>query len=99
MNHVAISITDEKRSPSVIAQAADELLNIVGIDTSFVIAKGEGCTVVSGRSTGNINVQVVLEKLGGGGHFSVAGAQVKALTPGETAEEIISILNEFVEEK
>ncbi len=99
LNHVAISITDEKRSPSVIAQAADELLNIVGIDTSFVIAKGEGCTVVSGRSTGNINVQVVLEKLGGGGHFSVAGAQVKDLTPEETAEEIISILKEFDEEK
>lgn len=60
----------------IAAQASDELLDIKGIQASFVIArKQDDITFVSGRSLGDINVQVILEKIGGGGHLEVAGAQ------------------------
>lgn len=60
----------------IAAQAADDLLNIRGITASFVIAqKEEGKVFISGRSLGDVNVQVILEKIGGGGHLEVAGAQ------------------------
>ena len=59
------------------AQAADELLNIIGIKASFVISKLDEGVYISGRSLGDINVQVILEDLGGGGHFTMAGAKMK----------------------
>jgi len=92
--HIAISSYEGKVSPYLIAQAADELLNITGIDTSFVIAgEGVGC-IISGRSTGNVNVQIILEKLGGGGHLSVAGAQLE----NESVYSAKRILKEAIEE-
>lgn len=76
------------------SQVADELLNIKGIRASFVAGRNEmGRTVVSARSLGDINVQVIMEKIGGGGHLTMAGAQVK-----ESPEEIISILKGIVME-
>ncbi len=75
---IAISTSDvESESIQLIAaQAADDLLNIRGIKASFVIAKkNDGTVFISGRSLGEVNVQVVLEQLGGGGHLEVAGAQ------------------------
>lgn len=59
-----------------VAQAADELLDISGIEASFVLAKIGSKVMISGRSLDNINVQVILEKLGGGGHITIAGAQL-----------------------
>ncbi len=93
--HVAISVSDEYRSPSIIAQAADELLNIAGIETSFVISRGDSGSIISGRSTGNVNVQVILERLGGGGHFSVAGAQLKDALPQDAEKMLLNAINEF----
>ncbi len=61
---------------AVIAQAADELLSIEGAEASFVLYAIDGQTHISGRSLGSINVQLILEKLGGGGHHMIAGAQV-----------------------
>ncbi|MBR5152732.1 MAG: DHH family phosphoesterase [Clostridia bacterium] len=61
----------------VTAQAADELLNIQGIEAAFVLAEIGGNISISGRSLDSVNVQVILEKLGGGGHITIAGAQVK----------------------
>ncbi len=60
-----------------VAQAADELLNISGIEASFVLAKAGSRVLISGRSLETINVQVILEKLGGGGHITIAGAQLE----------------------
>jgi len=60
-----------------VAQAADELLNISGIEASFVLAKSGSRVLISGRSLETINVQVILEKLGGGGHITIAGAQLE----------------------
>jgi len=61
----------------VAAQAADELLNIQGIEAAFVLAEIGPNISISGRSLDSVNVQVILEKLGGGGHITIAGAQVK----------------------
>ena len=77
---IAISTSDiQSESIQLIAaQAADDLLDIKGINTSFVIAKKmDGTVFISGRSLGDINVQVILEMLGGGGHLEIAGAQFK----------------------
>lgn len=98
-NHIAISIDDKVYSPSLVAQAADELLNISGIDTSFVIARDQTNCIISARSTGEINVQIIMEKLGGGGHFSVAGAQIKGSTPKEVHEQLLKILEEYKQQK
>jgi len=96
--HIAVSVTNEVRSSSIIAQAADELLNIAGIEASFVIAKRDNGCIISGRSTGSANVQVILEKLGGGGHFSVAGAQLKDTSPETAKEKLLQVLEEYFAE-
>lgn len=97
-DHIAISVTPEERTPSLIAQAADELLNIKNIDTSFVVASHEGYSIISGRSTGAINVQLVLEKLGGGGHFSVAGAQIQGIDVMDAKGLLLQALNDYLRE-
>lgn len=77
---IAISTTNKVANSIqlIAAQAADDLLNIRGITASFVIAKKDDGTVfISGRSLGDVNVQIILETLGGGGHLEVAGAQFK----------------------
>ena len=62
------------------ARAADELLNISGINVCFVLININGDAVISGRSIGEINVQVILEELGGGGHMNMAGVQLSNTT-------------------
>ena len=71
-----------------VAQAADELLDISGVEASFVLAKVDNRILISGRSLDSINVQVILEKLGGGGHITIAGAQLEGVTI-EEAEELL----------
>lgn len=77
--NIAISTTKTEYSDiqSIAAAAADELLSIEGIEASFTLCKIEDTVYISGRAVGNINVQVILEYLGGGGHAVVAGAQIK----------------------
>ncbi|WP_415931353.1 DHH family phosphoesterase [Zhenpiania hominis] len=78
------------------SQVADELLTVQGIRASFVAGKNDrGETVVSARSLGDINVQIIMEKLGGGGHLNTAGAQVD-MSPEETLEQLKVILKEFL---
>ncbi len=76
------------------ATAADEMLNIKGITASFVLCRTENGVIISGRSLGGINVQVILEKLGGGGHLTIAGAQIEDIT----LDQAILMLKEAVEE-
>ncbi|HOA41925.1 MAG TPA: DHHA1 domain-containing protein, partial [Bacillota bacterium] len=91
---VALSVC-EGWHPNVqvlISQAADELLNIQGIRASFVVGTNEsGVTVVSARSLGEINVQTIMEKLGGGGHYSTAGAQTN-MSLEETVEDLKDLI-------
>ena len=91
---VAICEGEHQDAQVINSQVADELLDIKGIKASFVAGKNAaGLTCISARSLGEVNVQVILEKLGGGGHLNVAGAQVKE-TPEETLEKIKELIKE-----
>lgn len=99
---IGISIYDvqEKETSLICAKAADELLTIGNITASFVLGLMEdGKVCISGRSIGDVNVQMILEKLGGGGHITLAGAQLKNVTIDEAKQELISKINEYFEEK
>ena len=89
-NGIAIAKCPPNLSNLVLAaQAADELLNITGIQASFVIVKIEGEVYISGRSLGDINVQVILEDLGGGGHLTMAAAKLRETSQDE-AEQLLN---------
>lgn len=98
---IAISVYDEedKESNIVCAKAADELLTISNITASFVLGKMDDKICISGRSIGDINVQVILEKLGGGGHITLAGAQVEGMDMDEVKQELINRINEYFSEQ
>lgn len=100
-NTVALSVTHE-RIPNLqlaLAQGADELLNIRGITTSFAMGMGEDDVVyISARSLGDVNVQLIVEKIGGGGHITMAGAQLKDMTLDEGAEVLRTAIDEYFEE-
>ncbi len=87
---------EDVESPTVSgAQAANELLNIIGIKASFVLTPYQGKIYISGRSIDEIDVQSIMEDLGGGGHRNVAGAQVE----GEDEEEVISQIKEILDRR
>ena len=90
--------SEDKDAGIVCAKAADELLTIGNITTSFVIGTTEEGISISGRSVGEINVQIILEKMGGGGHSTVAGAQIKDKTIYEVKQELLQRIDEYFEE-
>ncbi len=92
---ISIYNKDDKEANLICAKAADELLTISNITASFVLGKQGDTIYVSGRSIGDINVQIILEKLGGGGHITVAGAQLENLTLEEAKQELIIRINEY----
>ena len=90
----------EKDTSLICAKAADELLTIGNITASFVLGNMEdGKICISGRSLGDINVQMILEKLGGGGHISLAGAQLENMTIEEAKQELLAKIEEYFSEK
>ena len=97
--NMAIVKSDEPLPQSTIAQVADELINISDIDTSFVIAPTASHFSVSARSSGKVNVQVIMEKMGGGGHMSVAGAQIEAENIDEAEKALLSVIDEYIKEQ
>ena len=94
---VAIAVCGENRDRVVASQAADELINLAGIDASFVLYGGEDGVNISGRSLEQINVQVILEKLGGGGNRNTAGAQIRGRSLEEVEAELKTAIDEFLE--
>lgn len=83
-------------SPTIIgAQAANELLNIVGIKASFVLTEHNNKIYISSRSIDEINVQQLMEELGGGGHLNMAGAQISGVTLDEAKQMIIDVIDRF----
>ena len=98
---IAISLYENEDPDAniVCAKAADELLTISNITASFVLGKMGDKICISGRSIGDINVQVILEKLGGGGHITLAGAQIEGLDIQEAKEELINRINEYFSEQ
>ena len=97
---IAIAIYDkeDKDANLICAKAADELLTISDITASFVLGKIGDKVCISGRSIGDVNVQIILEKLGGGGHITLAGAQVEGMTLEEVKQELIIRINEYFSE-
>ena len=97
---IAISVYQktDKDAGLICAKAADELLTISDITASFVMGNLGDKITISGRSIGDINVQVILEKLGGGGHITLAGAQVEGMTMEEVKQELINRINEYFSE-
>ena len=86
-------------SPTVIgAQAANELLNIKGIRASFIFTAYQGIIYVSARSIDEVNVQVIMERLGGGGHLNVAGCQFENSTIEESIEALKRTIDTMIEE-
>ena len=86
-------------SPTIIgAQAANELLNISGIKASFVLTPYQEEIYISARSIDEVNVQIIMEKLGGGGHMNVAGAQLKGVSVEEAKKSLVDVLNKMHKE-
>ena len=83
----------------VAPQAADELLGIDGVDGSFVFYEIDGVINISARSMGAINVQVIMEKLGGGGHHTMAGAQIKGLEMEKVKQMLLESIDQYFREK
>ena len=96
-NEIAIAAVDHTVPRTIAAQASDELLNISGIMTSFVLYPDGDVIYMSARSIGSCNVQVVLEKLGGGGNAATAGAQICGKTVREVLTDLVASIDQFYE--
>ena len=81
------------------SQAADEMLNIEGVQATFTIFETKDYANISSRSFGNINVQLIMEKLGGGGHQSMAGTQLKGVNAKEAYIKLTNAIDAFLEEQ
>ncbi len=95
---IAIAALNTGTTRVLAAQAADELLNISGITASFVMYPDADQVIISARSIGSANVQMILEPLGGGGNTATAGAQVKNATVKETLDRLVESIDKFYEE-
>ena len=96
--NIAISVVDEPGVDRIAAaQAADELLTLKGVQASFVIYAAEGAVLMSARSLGEINVQVILEALGGGGNSTTAGGRVGDSDPESVRQQLIGVLDAYFE--
>ena len=92
---LAVACLEETITRTIAAQAADELINIAGITASFVLFPDGDQVIISARSIGACNVQVVLEKLGGGGNGATAGAQIKGKPVREVLQELVASIDAF----
>lgn len=97
-DHIAIAVSEKPVGRVTAAQAADELLNIIGIDTSFVLSPEGDRVIISARSIGDTNVQVILEQLGGGGNAAAAGGQVSGKSLEEVTAELVMAIDRYLEQ-
>lgn len=96
---ISICTGEDVASPTVVgAQAANELLNIKGIRASFILTRYNGIIYISARSIDEVNVQVIMERMGGGGHLNIAGAQLENGTIEEGIASIKRTLDTMIEE-
>ena len=94
---IAIAALSSEATRPLAAQAADELLNISGITASFVLYPQNEQVVISARSIGNANVQMILEPLGGGGNTATAGAQLKDCTVKDALDQLVASIDKYYE--
>ena len=96
---ISVCPADNIESPTIAcAQAANELLNVIGIKASFVLTEYQGKIYISARSIDEVNVQRIMERLGGGGHMNTAGAQLTGCTVEDALITIKNTLDEMMEE-
>lgn len=99
--HFAISVCPSEglESPTVVgAQAANELLNVIGVKASFVLTDYRNTIYISARSIDEINVQIIMERLGGGGHLNIAGAQLEHYSIAEAKDTLKQTLQNMLDE-
>lgn len=96
---VAVAAIEQPVGRIIAAQAADELLNVSGVEASFVLYTEEDSVNISGRSSGDINVQVILELLGGGGNSAAAGAQLRGKSMEEVKRELKEAIDRYFDEE
>ncbi|MCX7615719.1 MAG: DHHA1 domain-containing protein, partial [Clostridiales bacterium] len=97
--NVAIAIYEGSAERMVAAQAADDLLTIKGIRCSFVVLNDQNTVVISARSLGQINVQVIMEKLGGGGNLTTAGTQINNVNINEAVKMLKNAYDNYLSER
>lgn len=96
---ISVCPSEDIESPTIVgAQAANELLNIKGIKASFVLTEYQNKIYVSARSIDEVNVQVIMERLGGGGHMNMAGAQMENTSAPEAIRIVRDTLDRMIEE-
>lgn len=98
--HIAISRLEEESESSILvaAQSADELLNTEGVDASFVLSKIKNDVHISARSMDDVNVQVIMEELGGGGHMNSAGTRIENSSIEESEKLLEKAIYKYIEE-
>jgi len=94
---IAIAPLNTGTTQLLAAQAADDLLNISGVAASFVLYPDDDRVIISGRSMGDVNVQVILEMLGGGGNPSAAGAQISGITMKDAVNRLFESIDQYFE--
>ena len=95
---ITVCPTEGIESPTIVgAQAANEMLNIKGVKASFVLTPFKDTIYISARAIDEVNVQIIMERLGGGGHLNVAGAQLKGRTLEEARQLLKVTLKEMTE--
>ena len=97
-NNIAISVLDSEVSRVIAAQAADELVNIANISTSFVLFPSGNRIMISARAIGDANVQVILEQLGGGGNPATAGAQIADADMNTVVDRLVAAIDRYYAE-
>ena len=96
---IAVCPAGRVESPTIVAsQSANELLNIIGVRASFVLTEYAGLIYISARAIDEVNVQIIMERLGGGGHMNMAGCQLSGMTIQEAVEKLKRTLDEMIEE-
>lgn len=95
---IAVACAEEEVSRPLAGQAADELLSIDGVHVAFVLFRQRDAVFISARSIGAVNVQVILEALGGGGNAATAGAQLKNTSMDEAREKLVAAIDKYFAE-
>ncbi len=97
---IALTVCEGSGTPDdriAASKTADTLLTVQGIDAAFVLIRTDDQIAISARSNGSVNVQLILEKIGGGGHFDAAGAQVKNTVSREVLEQLKAAIDEYLD--
>ena len=95
--NIAVAAPEDQQDRVVAAQAADELLNVSGVDASMVAYPSQGGVFISARSIGDVNVQIIMEKLGGGGNRNAAAAQLEGLSLPEAVTKLFAAVDEYLD--